>query len=461
LTLAERNAIGILAITAAAVVGGIVVYDPPAIVTVAVLPGIVAVTMLSWSALRGNDVAVLLLVFIAVFLIQAVFRVREYEDKEVDFQVMLKIAVWVIAVAVALVHAPRWLGAILSPINMTWIMLLLWLFVTAAVSPSPLYTAGSAFTVFACVVLCAYVFSVFEPFVVLATMVVSIVVFCIISLIVYFAVPEFGHYVYWLDGQRFISPRLAGISGSANNMGRMAAFGLVIMALYPLEFYRLHRLLMPLSALIMAIALVMTNSRTSMMNVGVIALAVYTLNWRRSYLLAFAISLALLGAVILIPAGDEALKLLSRHGKVEEVTSMTGRTDIWYAVLKLSEAKPWTGYGYGSSVFVLPQHEREVGFLTSHAHNLFLQLLLTTGWTGVILFTLCVLGVGLRAMATGGRVALAMMAFVLLNGITEASGFTTLANICTLAFAIAVTIPPLRYDKADYADYSSYQRRFS
>lgn len=461
MTLAERNAIGVLAIMAVVVVAGIVVYDPPAAVAVAVLPGILAVTMLSWSALRGSDVATLLLVFVAVFLIQAVFRVREYEDKEVDFQVMLKMAVWMMAAGIALFHAPRWLGAVLTPINMTWIMLLLWLFATAAVSPSPLYTAGSAFTIFACVVLCAYAFAVFEPFTVLATMVVSIVAFCIVSLAVYFAVPEFGHYVYWLDGQRFISPRLAGISGSANNMGRMAAFGLVIMALYPLEFYRLHRLFMPLAALIMAIALVLTNSRTSMMIVGVTVLAVYALNWRRSHLLILAISVALLGAVILIPAGDEALKLLARHGKVEEVTSVTGRTDIWYAVLKLSEAKPWTGYGYGSSVFVLPQHEREVGFLTSHAHNLVLQLLLTTGWTGVILFTLCVLGVGLRAVVTGDRVVLAMLAFVLLNGITEASGFTTLANICTLAFAIAVTLPPAGYDSYDNEDHPAYQRRLS
>ena len=150
--------------------------------------------------------------------------------------------------------------------------------------------------------------------------------------------------------------------------------------------------------------------------------------------------------------------LLARHGKVEEVTSVTGRTEIWHAVLKLSELHPWTGYGYGSSVFVLPQHERQVGFLTSHAHNLILQLLLTTGWVGVTLFVLSVLGVGLRAVATGDKVVLAMLAFVLLNGITEASGFTTLANICTLAFAIAVTLPPLRYD---HAHRSPYQRRFA
>jgi O-antigen ligase len=129
--------------------------------------------------------------------------------------------------------------------------------------------------------------------------------------------------------------------------------------------------------------------------------------------------------------------------------------------------QPWMGYGYASSVFVLPQYASEIGFTTSHAHNLMLQLLLTTGWIGVILFTLAIMGVALRAIVYRDRVAFAMTAFVLLNGITESSGFTTLANICTLAFAIAVTLPPTTYAQGSahgeetHEDDYSYHRRFS
>jgi hypothetical protein len=49
-----------------------------------------------------------------------------------------------------------------------------------------------------------------------------------------------------------------------------------------------------------------------------------------------------------------------------------------------------------------------------------------------------------------------MLAVVVLNGITEASGFTTLANICSLAFTIAITLPPQRSDS--HEDHSAYQR---
>jgi hypothetical protein len=48
-----------------------------------------------------------------------------------------------------------------------------------------------------------------------------------------------------------------------------------------------------------------------------------------------------------------------------------------------------------------------------------------------------------------------MIAFVLLNGFTESSGFTTLANICTLAFAIAVTYPSM---EREYSYDLAYQR---
>lgn len=464
MTFIERNGIEILIATGVLVLVWIAFYDPIGLISIAALPGIVGVFLLTLYSLRNNRIAVLILVFVTVFLLQAVFRVRQYDDKGIDFQVVLKLAVWALAIAIAFFHSQRWFSNILLPTNIPWILFLIWIFVTCAVSPSPPYSAGSTFTILGCLALSAYVFAVFEPFEVFATMVFAIFAFCVISIIVYFAIPSFGHFVYWQDGVRFISPRLAGIAGSANNMALLAAFGLVIMGLYPLEFYRLHKLLMPLAALVMLVTLVMTNSRTPLMMTFVILLGIFALNKRRIYFMVLAAALALIGAALILPIGNEVLMLLARHGNAEEVTSVTGRTEIWHAVLALSAEKPWTGYGYGSSVIILPQHEREVGFLTSHAHNLWLQLLLTTGWVGVILFSLSCVSIGLKAMITGNRIVIVMLAFVLLNGITESSGFTTLANSCTLAYAIAVTLPPLASSQEpqyEHAYYYPYQRRLS
>jgi O-antigen ligase len=216
----------------------------------------------------------------------------------------------------------------------------------------------------------------------------------------------------------------------------------------------------PVSILICGTALLMTNSRSPLVMATLILVAAYAFSWRRLYAGLFVISVGLLLFAALIPFGqDFLLKAVSRSGDVGEVTSFTGRTDIWYAVLKLVELQPLTGYGYASSVFVLPQYANEIGFTTSHAHNVMLQLLLTTGWIGVLLFTLSVAGVALRAVVYRDRIAFGMMAFVLLNGITESSGFTTLANICSLAFGIAVSLPAQRMRSHD--DDYSYQRGLS
>jgi len=454
--LAGRDSVVLLAVVAAAVVVGALIFEPSAFLTIVALPAVAATCAVIWGVLLGTRTATLLYLFAAVFLMQAVFRVRDYQDKDVDFQVIIKIALWFTVAAIALIHARKWIGLLLQPINLPWILFLLWLFATAVVSPNPTYTLVSAFTVFACVVFCAYVFSVFEPVTIFVTIVAAIVLFCLASIVVYFAIPEFGHYVYWVNQERFISPRLAGIAGSANNMALIAAFALVVIGLYAREFHQMNRLFVPVSAIVCAAALLMTNSRTPLAMTVIILFATYILSWRRLYAAVFLVSVALLLVAAVLPFGQEMLlKTVSRSGDVGEVTSFTGRTDIWYAVLKLVELQPLTGYGYASSVFILPQHANDIGFTTSHAHNLILQLLFTTGWIGVALFTLSVIGVIVRASLHHDRTTFCMMAFVLLNGITESSGFTTLANICTLAFAIAVTFPS---GQGEYTYDLAYQR---
>jgi len=460
--LAERDVLGLFLATALAVFAGIIFFDPTSLVAIAALPMVCLGLALVWGIAQGNRIAILLHLFVAIFLVQAVFRIRDYQDKDVDFQVILKIAVWMTVAFAALIHARQWMRILLIPSNYPWILFLLWICATAIVSQAPAYTAVSAFTVVACVVFSAYLFSSFGEVEIFVTIVAAITLFCIISIVVYFAIPEFGHYVYWLNQERFISPRLAGIAGSANNMALIAAFSLVVIGLYAREFHRINIFFAPAAGLISLAALLMTNSRGPLAGTLIILFIVYMLRWRRLYMAVSFLSIGLLALAIILPKGEAFLfKMVSRSGDVGEITSFTGRTEIWNAVLKLSAAEPWMGYGYASSVFVLPQHASEVGFATSHAHNVFLQLLLTTGVIGVALFVLSYVAVMARAAVQRDRIVFAMLLFVLFNGITESSGFTTLANICTFAFAIAVTMPPLTKHWEVHENHLAYQRGLS
>ena len=428
---------------AMAALGGVsLVLAPSAILGIAIVPMVIAAVWLFLAAARGSPIATMIIVFAAVFLIDANFRDRDYADKAVDFQVLIKIGLWLTLACIALIHWPRWLAWMMTPTNLVSLTFLAWLLFTANASPLPAYSAVAAFSIIAYVLFSAFLFSSFDRAEIFAVAVLAITLFCLVSIAIYFAVPEFGRFVYWLNDQRYVSSRMAGIAGSANNMGRLAAFGLVLIILYVRDFRRFHPFFSLVSAAILSVSLLMTNSRTAIAMVLGLWAAEALLRWRRLYLLIFVLSAGFLTAVLILPAGDEALILMSRSGDPEEVTSMTGRSSIWSAVPKLIEGRSWTGFGYASSIIVLPQHEREVGFRTSHAHNIILQLLLTTGWIGVGLFCLSMLSVGLRAAFFADRTVLILLAYVLLNGITESSAFGTVANICSLAFAIAVTLPP-------------------
>jgi O-antigen ligase len=442
MTLAHRwSAVPLFMVIALALLSAALVLEPRAWLGILVLPVLIGGALLVRGAVRDSKPAMYTMIFVAIFMIDATFRSRDFADKGVDFQVVLKIGIWCIIALIAMTHTPRWAGQLLRPTNIPVLMFLAWLLFTTTVSPLPAYTAACAFSVCAYIVFCAYIFASFDRVEIFAVMVVAITLFCIVSIAVYFAVPEFGRFVYWLNEQRYVSPRMAGIAGSANGMGRLAAFGLTLIILYMREFHRIHSWIVPISAPILAVSLVLTNSRTSMGMVAALWAAVYLLRWRRLYLAVFGLSLAAFAALVIIQAGDAGLKVLSRGGDVSEVTSLTGRSTIWHAIPALVETRPWTGYGYASSIVVLPEHQREVGFSTSQSHNLALQLLLTTGWVGLGLFSLSIFGTVLRLAYTGDRTASVMLAYVILNGLTESSAFSTVANICTVAFAIAITLP--------------------
>jgi hypothetical protein len=89
------------------IMAALVAAEPSLLLATVAVPAGLVVALASWSALRGNRAATLALVFTAVFLIDIVFRVRDYQDKGVDFQVILKLALWGLIGLVALVHAGR------------------------------------------------------------------------------------------------------------------------------------------------------------------------------------------------------------------------------------------------------------------------------------------------------------------------------------------------------------------
>lgn len=102
-----------------------------------------------------------------------------------------------------------------------------------------------------------------------------------------------------------------------------------------------------------------------------------------------AATLSLIGGTLFFFMPETILKMLGKD------PTLTGRTDIWDALMRLSDKAPWLGYGYKAfwTKDSVPAAivRAETGWDVPSAHNGWLDLLIQLGWLGVGLFAACLI----------------------------------------------------------------------
>ncbi|MCA9140439.1 MAG: O-antigen ligase family protein, partial [Planctomycetales bacterium] len=123
--------------------------------------------------------------------------------------------------------------------------------------------------------------------------------------------------------------------------------------------------------------------------------------------------------------GDSAVAAVTKSDNVEELTSLTGRTEIWAEAISLIVQRPLTGYGLDSAASVMS--EKSVG-----THNLFLNVVFSTGIiTGI--FMLLLLGATLYlAFASDNPLFRGISTFVLISGLVDDTLFASFP--CPITF---------------------------
>jgi O-antigen ligase len=237
--------------------------------------------------------------------------------------------------------------------------------------------------------------------------------------------------------------RLAGWFGSPNNLGRAAALLLLMAALAAAALRGPRGAAVLLGAALVAVpALVASESRGALLAL-LAALAWWGFAPRPAWGLGvLALALAALAALVAMPWwGDDLALAFSRSGRLEEMLSLTGRTDIWRAVLALVEQSPWLGHGFASSREVLPAFwQGDHGWTTTSAHNLWLQAALGCGLVGLALLVAGQLAWLRDAFARPQPAADTVVVFVLVLGLLEASAMGPSVNTMTLALAWALAL---------------------
>ncbi len=178
-----------------------------------------------------------------------------------------------------------------------------------------------------------------------------------------------------------------GIFPQKNNLAEIAVFStLVFLCVRPLT------LTVRIVAVVSALGLlVLARSSTGVVVLGVTLLALPFCKLVKQSAMAIALSVTLAAsfgiaaALIFKPTTADMLQLLNRS------PDLTGRVDLWKAVIVAVEQRPWLGYGfsafwtgtYGESRIVV--QDADWGN-AGYAHNGYLDLLLHLGYVGLGLF---------------------------------------------------------------------------
>lgn len=194
--------------------------------------------------------------------------------------------------------------------------------------------------------------------------------------------------------------RLKGITGSANALGPMMALGAILIpVMVKFNPHRLWRWFYVLTGVAFLAALTLSKSRSSMSGfIGAFVVTFAVTRRQTIWAILSALLVASFGLVVTTqPRAVNAIlgsiaKLISRSGDVAEITSFTGRSDIWHASWGLIKAKPWIGYGLGSIRVELPRAYADIwGNTYSTAHNFILESLISVGMVGTSLLLLALI----------------------------------------------------------------------
>jgi exopolysaccharide production protein ExoQ len=375
------------------------------------------------------------LLVLNTFTVSSIFRVRAYGQDSLDFQILFKLGVWAVTFGICLLFIRRWGHYLLRFDNIALTLLLFLMTVSCFYAPSVPYALGSVFSVISTFALLFCAAGILPARQIICSILTTLTIVSAISIALYFIHPDFARMKEWVGNTYMPGVRLSGITGTANTMGFLSAFSLLLCTSIAQNLPRKYWVILGVSIAISLMALFMSNSRTSMVGL-LVSLAVYFILSPSKLRLGLAFfTVAALTFIALFIDWENLYSLISRSGDAREITSGTGRVYIWKTAIDLTADKILTGWGYASSVRVLPDLATEIGFMPPHTHNMFLQVAFATGIGGLFLFAAALLTKTYFALKRMDRLQLTGILFMIITGLTEASAFQGVATTSTLALA--------------------------
>ena len=378
-------------------------------------------------------------VFMVTFLNLANFNVAK-EVVAVDFQVLAKLAV------IACAGLYGFFGA-MSDIRIRRILLSFPVFLVVALSGFYLLSSLTSLTPFPSLVSTIALVAVLLM-AVTGMMQLGLIRFLTVSFHgmswfvllswgVYFFVPEIGVLLEPTANGEF-TRRMSGLA-HPNTLGQYAGLTLVVgVALY--QFYGQRSKWRIFIIALAAGALVASLSRTSLVAT---VMGLITMNYRWVFspenkkwiFLGFAVFVPMLLIVSTqIDLGEklaEKMTIVTKSGDADELTSATGRAEIWQYSMSLIAKRPLLGYGAATSKYYLSEYSQ-------YTHNLLLNIAFSTGVFGGLFGLIMVLFQVASVVSRTHVIVSAVIVYILVNGLFENVIFSTIAGMPTLLWVMSM-----------------------
>ncbi len=384
------------------------------------------------------------LVAAVVFINEASFRNADQENFSVDYQVLLRLALC----GGCGLYAWKYLSEAWAALNRfpaAWITIFaIWCAVTVPFAVNVPYAAASCGALW-CVLLFAPVALLhLGPKRLLLTVFGSLTAFALVSWFVYLFIPPLGSIEYTtIEGE--VRYRMGGLSHPVG-LGRQVT--LLIMAGLVLGSRKMvaWRRLAP-GFIVALITMYYANTRTAMVATaaaaGLLGLQAAAVRGGLGRVLAAAALAAAIAATAIVQSGshtEDTFAALSRSGDAQEISSFTGRTEIWRYTLACIAEAPVVGYGCGCCRFPMCRFEE---FPVTHAHNVLLNVMVNAGVVGGLLLVAMFLTQMSQMFAKPSLFPDMLLVTVLVFGFTDNSLFAVVPDAPTFLWIVAMVWRPL------------------
>lgn len=394
-----------------------------------------------YAGARGRSWAIGLTLIVIALVMEGTVRRRELTATGLDGQTLFKLLVWAGGLVIGVANYRHLKTTLLRMAGLRWLLLFgVWALISSTYSLTPSYTFGGGFALLSLIFFTTTAIERGGENSVLMPMILACGLLAVTAVILNFVAPSVA--VAQSEGGRI--PRLAGLTGSPNNLGRVASLGLLfIFFAWQKKLIQLWRPDVAVISIACVACLGLSWSRTS---IAALVASILVVKLRRQPWLVMGATAGATTLFLLLLLSnfnwDHLVQLISRRGSIDELLTFTGRTSIWEFNWGKFLEHPIVGYGYGATKLLMPEGFRtNMGWTSTSAHNMILQTLVTTGLIGAAL-VIGALSWQLKAFFTRpADLPDSILVYVLLSGLFEPGAVGVAPNMLTLVWVMSLALP--------------------